>query len=185
MLGPKFEEALSYAARMHAAQRRKLGGVPYVAHLLAVCSLVLEYGGDEEAAVAALLHDAVEDQGGARTREEIHNRFGQRVAQIVDQLSDTDQAPKPPWRPRKEAYLRHLAQADATALLICAADKLHNVRSLLDALRQNPEPVWGSFSGGRDGTLWFYASVIESLDGRVPEPLLAELKRVVDELHTF
>ena len=123
-LGPRSAEALVYAARLHAGQTRKASGTPYVAHLLGVASLVLEAGGDEEEAIAALLHDAVEDQGGAAVRQEIRQRFGDRVAAIVDGCSDAETVPKPPWRQRKERFLASLHEADAAVLRVAAADKL-------------------------------------------------------------
>jgi (p)ppGpp synthase/HD superfamily hydrolase len=131
LLGQRFQAALVQAARLHQRQVRKQSGVPYVSHLLAVCALVLEDGGSEDEAIAALLHDAVEDQGGAQTLDHIRNLFGDEVAAIVDGCSDTDQDPKPPWRERKEAYLRHLADpaTSASVLRVATADKLHNARS--------------------------------------------------------
>ncbi|MFM6450530.1 MAG: HD domain-containing protein, partial [Planktothrix sp.] len=109
MLSDKFTEALVYAAQLHATQIRKGSGVPYIAHLLGVASIALEYGANESEAIAALLHDAIEDQGGAKIRDEIQQRFGETVAQIVEGCTDTDLTPKPPWRDRKEAYLAHIS----------------------------------------------------------------------------
>src|SRR5947209_18212527 len=134
----RFEEALAFAARLHASQTRKGGAVPYVAHLLAVAAIALEHGAGEDAAIAALLHDAVEDQGGAATREEIRRRFGDAVAAVVDGLTDSD-SPDPdrklPWRQRKEAYIAHLPTASADVRLVAVADKLHNARTILAELR--------------------------------------------------
>src|SRR5690242_16149089 len=121
VLSSRFEDALGYAARLHAGQVRKGTGVPYVAHLLAVTALALEYGADEETAIAALLHDAVEDQGGAATRAAIQQRFGARVAAIVDGCTDTDVTPKPPWQARKEAYIAHVLVAPPDVRLVSAA----------------------------------------------------------------
>jgi (p)ppGpp synthase/HD superfamily hydrolase len=181
MLTARFEQALAYAAQLHADQRRKLSGTPYLAHLLAVAALVIEHGGDEDTAIAALLHDAVEDQGGAATRDAIARRFGERVARIVDGCTDSDQQPKPPWRARKEAYLARLAEADAAVRLVAAADKLHNVRSLLTAWRLEGDTVWQHFRGGRDGTLWYYRAVLTVLEPE-NQPLVGELARAVQEL---
>jgi (p)ppGpp synthase/HD superfamily hydrolase len=181
-LSERFFAGLDYAARLHAAQTRKGTGVPYVSHLLAVSSLVLEHGGDEDEAIAALLHDAVEDQGGAATAAEIRRRFGDRVADIVEGCSDTDVTPKPPWRPRKEAHLAHLRQAPPSVLLVAAADKLHNARSILVEYRTAGDAVWQRFKGGRDGTLWYFTSVVDVLKGRTEVTLLAELERVVADL---
>src|SRR5437660_4807656 len=125
-LTARFEEALTFATQLHAQQVRKGTRIPYVAHLLAVTALVLENGGDEDEAIAALLHDAIEDQGGAATREEIRRHFGNRVVEIVDGCTDAEVIPKPPWRPRKETFIAHLREASASVRLVVASDKLHN-----------------------------------------------------------
>jgi GTP pyrophosphokinase len=184
VLSPRFEDALVYATRLHANQRRKGSGIPYVAHLLAVCAIVLDYGGGEDEAIAALLHDAVEDQGGPRTREEIRRRFGEAVVDIVDACSDTDEVPKPPWRARKEAYIARIAAEPAPARLVSAADKLHNARSILKDYREIGDAVWGRFHGGREGTLWYYGALIEAFRSADAEhsALIDELARVVDEI---
>jgi (p)ppGpp synthase/HD superfamily hydrolase len=183
-LSDRYYEALEYAARLHAQQVRKGSDVPYLSHLLAVSSLVLEHGGDEDEAIAALLHDAVEDQGGARTAEEIRRRFGARVAEIVSGCSDTesDIRPKPAWRPRKEAHLDRLRTAPPSVLLVVAADKLHNARSIALEYRRSGEALWGRFSGGRDGTLWYYRSALAILSQPAPSDLVHELARVVAEI---
>ncbi len=180
----RFEDALVYAARLHATQRRKgSGGVPYISHLLAVTSLALENGADEDTAIAALLHDAVEDQGGAATREEIRHRFGAAVVAIVDGCSDTDVMPKPPWRARKEAYLHHLPHASDAVRLVSVCDKVHNARSLLADLRVDGEAVWEFFKGKREGTIWYYRSLVSIYrqTGTVPA-LTEELARTVAEI---
>jgi GTP pyrophosphokinase len=182
MLSERFATALTLAASLHRAQRRKGTTIPYIAHLLAVAGLVLEHGGDEDEAIAGLLHDAVEDQGGAATLAEIERRFGSRVAAIVVGCSDTDTTPKPPWRARKEAYLTHLDSASASVRLVSAADKLHNARSLLADYRQIGEALWPRFTGGRDGTLWYYRALLERYRTHGDGPLVAELGRVVAEL---
>jgi (p)ppGpp synthase/HD superfamily hydrolase len=179
---PRFEEALSYAARLHAEQRRKRTDVPYVAHLLAVTGIVLEHGGDEDEAIAALLHDAVEDQGGAPRLNEIYQKYGPRVAAIVAACTDTDLTPKPPWRARKDAYLEHLATADRSMQLVSAADKLHNVRSLAEDYRTDGEEVWARFNGGREGTLWYYRAVLERLDKLAGTVIIEQLRRAVEDL---
>src|SRR6266480_7081738 len=130
-LTSRFEEAITFATQLHAKQLRKGTTIPYIAHLLAVTALVLENGGSEDEAIAALLHDAIEDQGGAATREEIRRRFGNMVVAIVDGCTDAEVVPKPPWRGRKEAYISHLRQASPAVRLISAADKLHNARTIL------------------------------------------------------
>jgi GTP pyrophosphokinase len=167
---------------LHAAQVRKGSGAPYVAHLLAVAAIALEYGADEDEAIAALLHDAIEDQGGAPTRAEIYRRFGPRVAAIVDDCTDSDATPKPPWRERKEKHLARLSAAGASAHLVSAADKLHNARSILQDYRVLGERLWERFSGGKSGTLWYYRQVAAVLCRARPGPLADELARTIDEL---
>jgi GTP pyrophosphokinase len=181
-LSPRFNEALLWAAELHADQTRKVSGAPYLSHLLRVAGMALEFGADEDEAIAALLHDAVEDQGGAPTGEEIHRRFGSRVAQIVDGCTDTDQHPKPPWRARKEAYLARLAEASPSVRLVAACDKLDNVRAILAAHRVRGEDLWSLFRGGREGTLWYYVRVVEILRAAGDSPLVEELSRAVGEL---
>ena len=182
MLSERFNEALVYAARLHAKQTRKASGVPYIAHLLGVASIALEYGANEEQAIAALLHDAIEDQGGPPTREEIRRRFGSEVAAIVEGCTDTDKTPKPPWRERKEAYIARIPRAEPSVLLVCAADKLHNVRSIIKDYRQLGESVWQRFIGGKDGSLWYYRSLVEALQAAGSTPLVEELDRAVSKL---
>jgi (p)ppGpp synthase/HD superfamily hydrolase len=181
-LSERFSAALDYAARLHARQLRKGTTVPYVSHLLAVASLVLEHGGDEDEAIAALLHDAVEDQGGAETAAEIRRRFGARVADIVDGCSDTDLQPKPPWRERKVEHLARLRTASPSVRLVVAADKLHNARSIAVEYRNAGEALWSRFSGGKGGTLWYYRSAVDILSEPAANPLVAELARVVQEI---
>jgi (p)ppGpp synthase/HD superfamily hydrolase len=184
-LSDRFDEAFLLASRLHARQRRKGSDTPYVAHLLAVTALVLEHGGTEDEAIAAILHDAVEDQGGQATLEKIRSRFGDEIAATVAGLTDTDEIHKPSWRPRKERYIAHLRTAPYSVRLIAAADKLHNARSVLNDYRVLGEAVWDKFTGGREGTLWFYAAVLATLqDAARPEEtrlnaLIAELSEVV------
>jgi (p)ppGpp synthase/HD superfamily hydrolase len=184
----RFRDALVFAAELHSDQQRKGGTVPYLAHLLAVASLALEHGADEDEAIAALLHDAVEDQGGLPTLERIRERFGDRVADVVLGCTDsveTNPRQKPPWRQRKEAYLAHLATASASVRLVSAADKVHNERSLLADYRQSGEAIWSRFKGGRDGSLWYYRALVRAYQPGGPAALAAELDRVVTELETL
>ena len=189
MLTVRFERALVFAARLHRDQRRKGSHVPYISHLLAVCELTLEYGGDEDEAIAALLHDAIEDQGGAAARAEILREYGARVTEIVDGCTDTDQSPKPAWRPRKEEYIRHIAEASRSVRLVSACDKLHNARSLVMDYRTYGEDLWGRFTGGREGTLWYYRAMVKALRAAGPAelsiPVVDELDRVVTELEVL
>jgi (p)ppGpp synthase/HD superfamily hydrolase len=182
VISSRFREALSYVAALHAEQRRKVSGEPYLAHLLAVTAIVMEHGGNEDEAIAALLHDAVEDQGGEATLEEIRCRFGATVAEIVAGCSDTMLSPKPSWRQRKEAHIAHLREASPSVRLVVAADKLHNVGSLLREYRRRGESLWAVFHGGREGTLWYYRTVTEILKQTAATPIVEELDRAVEEL---
>ena len=178
--GEKFERALPYAARLHRDQVRKGTSTPYLTHLLAVASIVGENGGTEDEVVAALLHDAPEDQGGEARLEEIRARFGEGVAEIVDGCTDTYETPKPPWRERKERYLAHLADATGSVRLVSSADKLHNARTVLSDYRLLGEDLWTRFNGKKEGTLWYYRAIVGALQG--DGPIVEELDRVVTEL---
>jgi GTP pyrophosphokinase len=182
-LSQRFTEALVFATELHAKQVRKGSGVPYIAHLLGVASIALEYGASEDEAIAALLHDAIEDQGGAATREEIRRRFGDRVTEIVDGCTDADTVPKPPWRDRKETYLAHIPNASASVILVSAADKLYNARSILKDYRILGESVWERFQGKKEGTLWYYQSLVRAFSQvDSSQSLIEEFKIVVSEL---
>lgn len=178
----RFDRALVFASELHRQQRRRGSEVPYVAHLLAVAAIVMEHGGDEDEAVAALLHDAIEDQGGRETRDEIRRRFGERVTTIVEACTDSWTVPKPPWESRKRAYLERLATGSVSARLVSAADKLHNARSVLGDYRNVGEQLWQRFEGRREGTLWYYRSVVDALARSGRTPLVDELERVVSEI---
>src|SRR6266566_4824103 len=184
-LSSRFEEALVFATRLHAGQRRKGTAIPYISHLLGVTSIVLEQDGNEDEAIAALLHDAIEDQGGAATREEIRRRFGNTVVAIVNGCTDAEVVPKPPWRRRKEAYIAHLRDAPASVRLVSAADKLHNARAILADYRSVGESLWKRFHGGKTGTLWYYRTLVDVLRKTGPAPLFEELERVVSEIETL
>ena len=179
----RFEAALTYATHLHRDQTRKGTDIPYVGHLLGVASLVIEDGGSEDEAIAGLLHDAVEDQGGAPRLEDIRTRFGEGVAAIVAGCTDADTTPKPPWRQRKEAYLAHLREATADVLRVSAADKLYNARAILADYRALGEALWPRFSEGRDEILWYYRSLVAIFLERGPTRLAGELARAVAELN--
>jgi len=181
-MSDRLGEALRLAARLHRGQTRKGSEVPYLAHLLAVAVLVAEHGGDEDQIVAALLHDAIEDAGGAAAREEIGRRFGEDVAAIVEGCTDTDVVPKPPWRDRKERFLGRLASAPERVRLVVAADKLHNVSATLRDVRRDGSAAWRRFRGGREGTLWYYGAAVESLARGWSHPILDELRDAVATL---
>jgi (p)ppGpp synthase/HD superfamily hydrolase len=180
-LGARFEEALTYAFQAHVRQRRKGTGVPYVAHLLGVAALVLEDGGGEDEAIAALLHDAVEDQGGRDRLADIEQHFGKDVARIVAACSDTDIVPKPPWRERKESYLEHLATASPDVVRVSLADKIYNARAILFDYRRLGEELWARFDPASD-QLWYYRSLLDVYRRVSRSPLVDELARVVSEL---
>jgi len=184
ILTERFSVALTFATRLHAAQLRKGTTIPYISHLLAVTGIALQHGATEDEAIAALLHDAVEDQGGATTLKEIYHRFGRGVSEIVEGCTDADTIPKPPWRQRKEKYIAHLSTASPSVRLVCAADKLDNARSVLADYRTLADALWGRFNGGKDGTLWYYRAIVETL--RVDQnPLVEELDRVVCQLEAL
>lgn len=186
MLTSRFVEALGHAFELHQEQFRKQTEIPYISHLMSVSALVLEDGGSEDEAIAALLHDAVEDQGGARTLEGIRQRFGEHVAQIVESCSDSvtdDPSTKAPWAERKRAYLDDIEHKSSGALRVTAADKLHNARAVLADYRIVGEALWNRFSGRREGTLWYYRALADRLGARCPDSrLAAELNRTVTEL---
>ena len=179
-LTQRFRDALVFATESHDGQYRKGSAIPYVSHVLQVAGIVLEHDGGEDEATSALLHDVLEDTD--VTKEEVSRRFGPRVADIVEACSDTTERPKPPWRERKERYLAHLEEADRSVALVSAADKLHNLRSILTDFRLDGDSIWDRFRGGKAGTLWYYERVVEMLRGRVPEALHGELERTVRTL---
>ena len=181
----RFEAALVFAHRVHRDQPRKGTGIPYIAHILGVAAIALEYGADDDQAIGALLHDAAEDGGGEATLAEIRARFGDAVGDIVLGCSDSlveDPEGKLPWLERKENYLAHLEHAGESVLLVSAADKLHNVRAIIRDYDAHGDSIWERFKGGRDGTLWYYETVAHTLARRYHSPLTRDLQRAVDEL---
>jgi (p)ppGpp synthase/HD superfamily hydrolase len=178
----RFVEALSFAIEAHGDQRRKGGDIPYVAHLLGVASLVLEAGGDEDMAIAGLLHDTIEDTD--TTAHKINDHFGERVAGIVEACTDAHEQPKPPWQERKERYLSHLKSSETSidVLVVSRADKLHNARAILLDYRHVGERIWSRFKEGPEQQLWYYRSLVDIFAERLPAPMTDELSRVVDEL---
>jgi (p)ppGpp synthase/HD superfamily hydrolase len=175
----RFADALVYAVEIHQLQRRKGTEIPYVAHLLAVAGLVLEDGGDEDEAVAALLHDAIEDT--PVTYADIEARYGSKVASIVQGCSDTELMPKPPWRERKIAYIQDLVEAPPEVVRVSLADKVHNARSVLFDYRLMGEDLWLRFNPEAD-QLWYYRSLVDVFRRVSESPLVDELERVVAEL---
>jgi HD domain len=186
ILGPRFDHAFALTRELHADQSRKGTQIPYIAHLMGVASLVLEDGGDEDEAIAALLHDAVEDQGDKKPLRRIRHQFGPRVASIVSACSDTDVVPKPPWRERKEAYIAHLRDTvlPVGTLRVSLADKLHNARAILFDLRAGHD-VFDRFNAGRADQHWYYDELATAFTDLTDSPMAAELRRVVDEIRSL
>ncbi len=182
MNSKRLQEAFTYASDLHANQKKKGTDIPYLSHLMGVASIVMVQEGTEDETIAALLHDAVEDQGGLPTLEEIRKRFGDEVARIVEGCTNADTMPKPEWRGRKEKYLAHLREADPSVRLVSAADKLYNVRSIVEDYRAVGEELWSRFRGGKDGTLWYYRRLAETYQKIGPPELADEIRRVVSEL---
>ncbi len=184
-LSARFQEALLYSTQVHATQLRKGTSIPYVSHVLIVAGIVLENGGDEDEAIAALLHDAVEDQGGEARLADIRARFGARVATIVLGCSDSTVKPKPPWEERKRRYLEHLRSSPASERLVSAADKLANARAILADYRTNGEALWPRFNATREQILWYYRELVTAFRATGTTPLVDELDRVVATLESI
>jgi len=182
ILSPKFEQALLYAATIHAGQTRKGSTIPFLAHLMGVASIALEHGADENQAIAALLHDAVERAGGQARLEDIRARFGEKVAEIVEGGTQPKGNPEPPWRARKAAFIAHLPRALDSVRLVAAADKLHNARTLLRDLRALGDSAWDRYSGGKEGMLWYYRCLVQAFKTAGVNPLVEELEHVVAEI---
>jgi (p)ppGpp synthase/HD superfamily hydrolase len=178
----RFARALAYAERLHARQRRKATDKPYIGHLMSVTSIVIAYGGDEEMAIAALLHDAVEDQGGEKRLREIGKKFGKRVARIVDGCTDSYTEPKPPWLVRKQEYIARVAGEGEDTRFVSAADKLSNVRDILQDVRAEGDAAFERFQGKKEGTLWYYRTLVGEFRKAGSNALVEELDRVVTEL---
>ncbi len=181
-LTPRFAKAVAYASKAHAKQKRKGTDMPYIGHLLGVASIALEYGASETEAIGAILHDVVEDCGGKPRLKDVRRRFGRKVAEIVDGCTDSDSTPKPPWRGRKEAYIKHLPKVSASARLVSAADKLYNTRAILNDYRRIGDRVWERFKSGKSGALWYYRALVIAFRKLDSGPLIDELDRVVTTL---
>ena len=186
MLTQRFAQGLDLAVRAHDGQVRKGTAIPYIAHPMAVASIALEYGADEDQAIAALLHDAVED-GGAEYEQEIRERFGGRVADLV--MGCTDGIPdatgqKPPWKQRKEKYMAHLEMATSDVLLVSGSDKLHNARAILADLHTVGMSVFDRFTASKEETLWYYATLSEIFSRR-GIPVAAALADAVAQMHAY
>lgn len=180
-LSKTYDDALVYAVELHRNQVRKGSDIPYVAHLLSVSSRVLVAGGTEIQAIAGLLHDAAEDQGGEPTLQEIRRRFGGEVAQIVYDCTDSWVIPKPAWRPRKEAYLVSLPSKPKASLLVSLADKVDNAQAILQDYRGIGDDLWSRFAGERQGTIWYYRTLSDVFTKALPGPLSDELAQTVSQ----
>jgi (p)ppGpp synthase/HD superfamily hydrolase len=187
ILTHRFVEALGYAAKLHLRQRRKGKGQPYVGHLLGVAAIVIQHGGGEDEAIAALLHDAVEDQGGLPRLGEIREKFGERVAHIVDGCTDSYEVSgeKQEWGERKRAYIERVAHESADVRLVSAADKLANARDILSDFRTEGDSIFNRFKGRKLGTLWYYRTLVNVFREAGTNPLIEELDRVVTELESL
>jgi len=179
--------AMAAAAQIHGIQARKGTTIPYLSHLLGTCAIALDYGANEDEAIAALLHDAIEDGEPTEAARMTVWSFGEEVGRIVEGCTDADTHPKPPWRERKEKYLESLASKDRSILLVSASDKLHNARSIVRDLRVVGEDLWERFSAPRDQTLWYYRSLVTGYRGNPAHTpaLIDELDRTVTEMETL
>jgi (p)ppGpp synthase/HD superfamily hydrolase len=184
-LSSKFDRALLYAAKLHRGKLRKKTKIPDVAHVLGVTAIALEYGANQTEAIAALLHDAVEDAGGRKRLNDIRRKFGHAVAKIVDGCTDSYAEPKPSWLDRKKEYVAHVRRASISTKLVSASDKLQNVRSLLRNYREEGEQLWQRYDSGKEGALWYYRALVKAFTGKRIRPLVQELDRAVSELESL
>ncbi len=188
LLSNRFEDAFVFAANLHRKQKRKGTSIPYISHLLAVASHVIEHGVLEDEAIGALLHDAVEDhpQDG-KTKEDIKTIFGDKVLSIVLECSDSEEIPKPPWKERKKKYIKHLKSISSSAQLISLADKLHNSNSILRDYKKIGDDLWDRFAGRKDGTLWYYRALVNTYKNidHLPDSLVSEIDRIVTSIEAL
>ena len=178
-LSRRFDEAFAYAHEVHADHVRKGNGVPYIGHLMGVASIVIDDGGSEDEAIAALLHDAPEDRGGRARLEEIRTRFGAAVAKIVEDCTDSWTTPKEPWAERKQRYAEHAKALAPSSLRVSAADKVHNGYAILRDLRNVGDKVWERFNARPDDILAYYQSLVRSYRESGGGRLVDELDRIV------
>lgn len=182
LLTERFDKALAYASCIHRTQQRKGSAIPYISHLLGVAAIALENGADEDQAIAALLHDAAEDQGGRERLADIEAHFGIAVATMVDHCTDAHEEPKPDWRPRKEGYIASLSAKPPSSLAVSLADKTHNAGAINADLRQHGAAVWDRFTGRKDGTLWYYRALAQAFQRHLPGGATERFVREVDEM---
>jgi (p)ppGpp synthase/HD superfamily hydrolase len=185
--GERLIDAMAAAAQIHAAQLRTGTTIPYLSHLLGACSIALEYGANEDEAIAALLHDAIEDGQPTEAVRATVWGFGAEVGRIVEGCTDADSHPKPPWDERKTAYLERLKSEDCSVLLVSASDKLHNARSIVRDVRGVGEELWDRFSASKEQTLWYYRSLVTVYRANPAHTraLIDELERTVREMETL
>jgi len=179
----RFEKALIYATRLHVSKNGS--AMSYISHLLSVSGIAVEYGADEDEAIAALLHGAIKDagdKGAAKVRDEIRNQFGEKVLEIVNGFTETDVYPISHLPGQREDYLTHFRNSSSSVRFILAADKLQNARCILKDYRELGEQIWNNFKGGREGTLWYYCTLIEEFRKGMDSPIAEELARVVTEI---
>lgn len=182
VLTERFDRALGYASQLHRSQKRKGSEVPYISHLLGVAALAIQSGADEDQAIAALLHDAVEDQGGLPQLVEIRRRFGDRVASLVEHCTDSFSEEKEEWEARKAAYLEMLPRKPPESLLVILADKTHNASCIVSDLAAHGDATWQRFKGGREGTLWYYSELVRVFRKCRPGPRVETLAALVDQM---
>lgn len=174
-IGLRFQSALVKAFDLHRYQTRKSTGVSSLGHLLGVASIVIDAGGTEDEAIAGLFHDAVEDQGGRDVLDEIRADYGINVARIVEGCTDAYETPKPDWRTRKERHIANLPEESKSVHTVYAADKVHNLRTLLESVRRDGPEAFTHFKGGEEGTLWYFDAVLNTLT-KAPRPLILEAR---------
>lgn len=184
-LTDRFERAMVLAHQLHADQVRKVSGIPYIAHLLSVTAFVLEDGGTEDEAIAALLHDAIEDQGGEATRQVINEQFGDSVVNIIDGCTESSKVPKPAWKQRKLQYLQQVRSASVSVRRVSLADKLHNARSLVLDLRQHGHSTWSYFNASSQEIVWFYQSLLQIYQTTGKDTLTEAFEQTVLELEAW
>jgi (p)ppGpp synthase/HD superfamily hydrolase len=179
LLTTRFDEGFLYAHQVHATQTRKGTRAPYIGHLMGVASIVLDHGGSEDEAIAGLLHDAAEDHGGRERLADIRARFGDSVARIVEDCTDSWDTPKPSWLERKKQYIQHARKLPHSSLRVSAADKVHNSYAILRDLRNTGEEVWSRFNASADDVISYYESLVRAYREAGGGRLVDELDRIV------
>jgi (p)ppGpp synthase/HD superfamily hydrolase len=183
MLTEDIDKAFAYARKIHNNQKRNRTTIPYLSHLMSVSALVMEHGGNEEQAIAALLHDTLEDGGDAdKISKEIQHMFGDKVLSMVRELSDTEEQPKPPWKERKETYIAHIEEISDDALVVSMCDKLHNLKTIVWDFHVIGDEIFERFKGKKEGTIWYYTTLTEKYKKILETRPNVQLSRIVFEL---